>query len=126
MGKKILILVGVMVICLFFISLVVLMWHNRQSTVNEYFISEVSDGCYGVYTTVHSSIPAQNYEQITLCVNGSIRSFRGHVNIHFVDSGFKLILEDSNMINSDTMDVYVPRNSIVYTGGVTVVGGRRH
>lgn len=103
-----------------------LMIHNGQYTIKEYSLDELSPECYGIYSTVHSSIPAQNYEQIILCVDGAVQTFRGCVNIYFVDSEFKLLLKDSNMINSDVMDVYIPKNSIEYTGGISVKEKRRY
>lgn len=106
------------------IPMVGLFIYNESSVTKEYSLSELNDGIYGIYTVVSSSIPAQNYEMITLCANGQVYTFKGHVNIHYCKNGFKLILEDKNSINSDTMHVYVPFGSIEYSANVGI-GSRK-
>lgn len=94
--------------------------YGETSVIKEYSLSELDDDVYGIYTVVSSSIPAQNYEMITLCVNGQVCTFKGHVNIRYCDDGYKLILEDKNYINSDIMNVYVPYGTIEYSPNVGI------
>ena len=97
---------------------------GQASVTKEYSLSELDDGVYGIYTVVSSSIPAQNYEMITLCVNGQVCTFKGNVNIRYCESGYKLILEDKRHANCDIMNVYVPYGTIEYSVGVRI-GSRR-
>lgn len=98
--------------------------YGESSTTKEYELNELEADIYGIYTVVSSSIPAQNYEMITLCVNGQVYTFKGNVNIHYCDDQPKLILTDKNYINSDIMDIYVPHDSIEFAANVGI-GSRR-
>lgn len=98
--------------------------YGESSTTKEYELNELEADVYGIYTVVSSSIPAQNYEMITLCVNGQVYTFKGNVNIHYYDSKPKLILTDKKYVNSDIMDIYVPRDSIEFAANVGI-GSRR-
>lgn len=98
--------------------------YGESSTTKEYELNELEADVYGIYTVVSSSIPAQNYEMITLCVNGQVYTFKGNVNIHYCDSKPKLILTDKKYVNSDIMDIYVPRDSIEFAANVGI-GSRR-
>lgn len=83
-------------------------WENAV----ECNLTELDDGIYGYYNTVSSNIPSHNYEVITLCVNGSVRTLRGDVNIHFDSSEHKLVWIQTRYVNGDTIDVYVPQGTI--------------
>ena len=114
----------VVVIAIFIALLYGLISYNETSVIKEYSLHELDDGIYGIYTVVSSSIPAQNYEIITLCVNGQGCTFKGHVHIYYTDVTPKLVWEDKNSINSDTMSIYVPYGSIEYSANVGI-GSRR-
>lgn len=98
--------------------------YGNSSTTSEYSLRELDEGVYGIYTVVSSSIPAQNYEMITLCVDGTVRTFKGFVNIIYTDEEPKLILNDKNLINSDSMYIYVPNGTIEFSANVGI-GSRR-
>ena len=117
-----------LILCILVVIMVIgivagLIIHGEQYTVTEYELSELDDGIYGIYAVVSSTIPAHNYEIITLCYNGQIHTFKGYVNIHYSEKIHKLIYKNKNAINSDTMDVYVPRGSIEISSNVGL--GRR-
>lgn len=78
----------------------------------EYQLTELSDGVYGYYNAVASNIPSENYEMIVLCLNGSVYTLKGDVNIHYTDNVCKLIWHDVKTVNGDTYEVYVPPCSI--------------
>ena len=78
----------------------------------EYKLVEINDGVYGYYNTVSSKAPASNYEVITLCLNGSVRTLKGDVNIHYTTGDPKLVWTQTKTVNGDTIDVYVPQGSI--------------
>ena len=98
--------------------------YSSQYTEHEYKLSEVQDGIYGTYSTVVSSIPAQNYDIITLCCNGKIRTFKGTVHITYIDSNPHVIYKDVNCVNADVLYVYVPFDTIAYQC-TTGIGSRR-
>lgn len=83
-----------------------------DNTVVEYDLYEINDGIYGYYNTVSSKAPAHNYEMITLCINGSVRTLKGTVNIHYTNDKSKLVWTQKNYIYGDVLNVYVPYNSI--------------
>lgn len=95
------------------------------SETHEYSVSEIYDGCYGIYTKVSSNVPANNYEMITACINNQVETFEGDVNIYYVDDNFKLIWTDTNVVHGDTIDLYIPSGSIEYSGGVGIGIGTR-
>lgn len=80
--------------------------------VVEYKLLEIDDGVYGYYNTVSSNTPAHNYQVITLCLNGSVQTLKGYVNIHYTTGESKLIWTQTKTVNNDTIDVYVPHGSI--------------
>jgi hypothetical protein len=104
--------------------LVILSINSSKYTEYKYQLSEIQDGVYGVYGNVVSSIPAQNYEMITLCCDGQIKTFKGRVNITYTDETPYVILKDCNLVNADKIYVYVPFGTIEYQG-TTGVGSRR-
>lgn len=106
------------------VALVGLIVYGEQYTEHEFQLVEIQDGVYGISNTVVSSIPAQNYDIITLCCNGQIRTFKGTVNIVYTDSDPYVIYRNTNLANADEVYVYVPFGTIEYQG-TTSVGGRR-
>ena len=93
---------------------------SSQYTEHEYKLSEIQDGVYGSYNTVVSSIPAQNYDIITLCCDGQIRTFRGEVHISYINSTPYVVHKSSNLVNADILYVYVPFGTIEYHNTVRV------
>lgn len=83
-----------------------------DSTTVEYALTEINDDVYGYYNTVSSKAPASNYEMITLCVNGSICTFKGTVNIYYTNGETKLVWTKKNYNYGDILNVYVPYGSI--------------
>ena len=121
-------IIGISIIVLLVIGFVVFMtWsynYGNSSTTSEYSLSELDEGVYGIYTVVSSSIPAQNYDMVTLCVDGTVRTFKGFVNIIYTNEEPKLVLTDKNYINSDIMYIYVPNGTIEFSANVGI-GSRR-
>jgi hypothetical protein len=98
--------------------------HANQYTEHEYQLNEIQDGIYGTYSTVVSNIPAQNYDIITLCCNGSIRTFKGTVHISYTNGDAYVKYKNSNTVNADELWVYVPFGTIQYQG-TTGISNRR-
>lgn len=119
--------ITVVVVAIFLITIGLfgfLIIYGDQCTEYEYRLTEVQDGIYGTYSTVVSSIPAQNYDIITLCCNGNIRTFKGTVHIFYIDGDAYVKHKDSNIVNADELWVYVPFGTIEYQG-TTGIGSRR-
>lgn len=100
----------------------VVAWDDYLMTAEtiEYELSDMGDGVYGIYTVVSSRAPAHNYDMITLCCNGQVRTFKGNVYIHYIDNTYKLVLEDRNLVNGDSMYVYLPKGTVEYAQGIAV------
>lgn len=86
----------------------------------EYNLYEINDGIYGYYNIVSSAIPSQNYEVVTLYFGGGMYTLKGDVNIHYTDERPRLVWEKTRIVNGDTIDVYVPYNSIEVRPNMTV------
>ncbi len=100
----------------------VVAWDDYLMTAEtiEYELSDMGDGVYGIYTVVSSRAPAYNYDMITLCCNGQVRTFKGNVYIYYTENTYKLVLEDRNLDNGDSMYVYLPKGTVEYAQGITV------
>ncbi len=97
--------------------------YGEQYTEHEFQLTEIQDGVYGVSNTVVSSIPAQNYDIITLCCNGQIRTFKGTIHITYTNADPYVVYRNTNLANADVLYVYVPFGTIEYQGTISV--GRR-
>lgn len=117
--------VVIIAISLIVIGLIVsLIVHIHQYTEHEYTLCEIQDGVYGIYGTVVSTVPSHNYNTITLCCDGNIRTFKGTVHISYTNGDAYVRYRDSNMTNADELWVYVPVGTIDYYGA-TGIGSRR-
>lgn len=121
-NKSIIITSIISIFCIGILTYIIV--DSSQYTEYEYKLSEISDGVYGTYNTVVSSIPAQNYDMITLCCNSQIRTFKGDVYITYTDSDPYMLHKASKLVNADILYVYVPFNTIAYQNA-TGIGSRR-
>ena len=86
----------------------------------KYNLFELNDGVYATYYTTHSTVPAHNYEVVTLNCDGNIYTFQGHVQITYTDNDPYVIYQKRNIVNADTMYVYIPNGSVEFQGSVMV------
>ena len=117
--------IAVIVAIIFLVLTVVLfvIWGVKSETEyveTKYNLSELNDGVYAIYYTTHSTVPAHNYEVITLNCNGNIYTFQGHVQITYTDDSPYVIHQKRNIVNADRMYVYVPNGSVEFQGSVMV------
>lgn len=98
---------------------------SRPPTVYEFELDELSDGVYAYRETVVSSIPAENYTMATVCIaSGDIITVKGTVHIINTNDGKPhAVLENTNIVNGDTITIYAPLDSVKYLGATSV--GRR-
>ena len=116
--KFIIIVIGIVV--LFVAAIGGLIHYGNQYTEHEYQLCEMEDGIYAIYYTTHSTVPAENYEVITLCCNGNVYTFKGNVNISFTDDNPYAKVRIYNTVNSDDIYVYVPQKTVYYQSSVYV------
>ena len=93
-----------------------------EYTSTTYQLNELNDGTYAIYYTVHSNIPADNYEVVTLNCNGNVYTFKGHVWISYLTDNANpyVVYEDCDIVYADKISVYVPEGTVEYQGGIRV------
>ena len=116
--KPTVIIIGI--ISAFILFIVCMIHYGNRSTENTYRLSEVNDGVYAIYYSTHSRVPAQNYEVITVCCNGNIYTFKGSVQISYVDTEPYATVKQYNLVNSDEVHIYVPKGTVSYEKSVNI------
>lgn len=95
-------------------------WANKTEKY-ECEIEEIQSGIYARYQSTASSIPAYNYEIITVCINGQLITYEGNVEFIFVENENKIeVTEKPNIVHSDKVIVYAPKDSVEYLGTVGI------
>ena len=108
------------IISAFILSIICMIRYGNQSTENTFQLSEVNDGVYAIYYNTHSRVPAQNYEVITVCCNGNIYTFKGSVQISYVDTEPYATVKQYNLVNSDEVHIYVPKGTVLYEESINI------
>lgn len=95
-------------------------WVNETKKY-ECEIEEIQDGIYARYQSTVSHAPAYNYEIITVCVNGQLITYKGSVEFVFTENENRIeATEKLNMVHSDKVIVYTPKDSVKYLGTVGI------
>ena len=108
------------IVSIFILFIACMIHYGNRSTENTYWLSEVNKGVYAIYYNTHSRVPAQNYEVITVCSNNSIYTFKGNVQISYVDTKPYAIVKQCNLMNSDEVHIYVPKGTVAYEESVNI------
>ena len=116
--KSTVIIIGIISAFILFIACMI--HYGNRSTENTYRLSEVNDGVYAIYYSTHSRVPAQNYEVITVCCNGNIYTFKGSVQISYVDTEPYATVKQYNLVNSDKVHIYVPKGTVSYEESINI------
>lgn len=116
--KSTVIIIGI--ISAFVLFIICMIHYGNRSTENTLQLSEVNDGVYAIYYSTHSRVPAQNYEVITVCCNGNIYTFKGSVQISYVDTEPYATVKQYNLVNSDEVHIYVPKGTVAYEESVNI------
>ena len=116
--KSTVIIIGI--ISAFVLFIICMIYYGNRSTENTFQLSEVNDGVYAIYYNTHSRVPAQNYEVITVCCNGNIYTFKGSVQISYVDTEPYATMKQYNLVNSDEVHIYVPKGTVAYEESVNI------
>lgn len=118
LDKPIMFIIGIIAVLLLFV--ICMVHYGNRSTENTFQLSEVNDGVYAIYYSTYSRVPAQNYEVITVCCNDNIYTFKGSVQISYVDTEPYATVKQYNLMNSDEVHIYVPKGSVAYEGCVNI------
>ena len=116
--KPTVIIIGI--VSVFILFIVCMIHYGNRSTENTLQLSEVNDGVYAIYYSTHSRVPAQNYEVITVCCNGNIYTFKGSVQISYVDTEPYATVKQYNFVNSDEVHIYVPKGTVAYEESINI------
>ena len=116
--KPTVIIIGI--VSVFILFIVCMIHYGNRSTENTLQLSEVNDGVYAIYYSTHSRVPAQNYEVITVCCDGNIYTFKGSVQISYVDTEPYATVKQYNLVNSDEVHIYVPKGTVAYEESVNI------
>ena len=116
--KPTIIIVGI--VSAFILFIVCMIHYGNRSTENTFQLSEVNDGVYAIYYNTHSRVPAQNYEVITVCCNGNIYTFKGSIQISYVDTEPYATVKQYNLVNRDDVHIYVPKGTVSYEERVNI------
>ena len=108
------------IISAFLLFIVCMIRYGNRSTENTYQLSEVNNGVYAIYYNTHSRVPAHNYVVITVCCNGNIYTFKGSVQISYVDTEPYATVKQYNLVNSDEVHIYVPKGTVAYEENVNI------
>ena len=104
----------------FFTFIICLIFICSKTTEYRYDLQEVDSGVYAIYYNTYSRVPAQNYEVITVCSNNSIYTFKGNIQISYVDTKPYAIVKQCNLANSDEVYIYVPKGTFAYEESVNI------
>ena len=116
--KSTVIIIGI--ISAFILFIVCMIHYGNRSTENTFQLSEVNDGVYAIYYSTHSRVPAQNYEVITACCNGNIYTFKGSVQISYVDTEPYATVKQYNFVDRDEVHMYVPKGTVSFEKSVNI------
>ena len=118
LDKPTIVISGIIAVFLLFIACMI--HYGNRSTENTFQLSEVNDGVYAIYYNTHSRVPSENYEVITVCFNGNIYTFKGSVQISYVNTEPYATVKQYNLVNSDEVHIYVPKGTVVYEESVNI------
>ena len=90
------------------------------SETSEFQLDELEPGVYCRYNRCVSAIPAYNFDMLTIVINGQVYSVNGTVRIHYSENEHRILWERRKIINSDGLDLYVPKGSVIVDPPVTV------
>ena len=113
-------IVIICIIAIFLLFIACMIHYGNRSTENTFQLSEVNDGVYAIYYNTHSRVPAQNYEVITVCCNGNIYTFKGSIQISYIDTEPYATVKQYNLVNSDEVHIYVPKGTVAYEESINI------
>lgn len=81
-------------------------------------LSEIDDGIYVQTYNVYSNVPANNTTVAVICTGTQMLTVQGHISINFTDETPSYSYTRTNIVNGDTLNVYVPKGTVQMLGGV--------
>lgn len=110
-------------ICIITLSVLIgLFIHNSSKPIRfELAIRELEEGIYCYKTDVVSAIPAQNYTLIVICDDdGNTYTIHGDLKTCDYNGKPYVIWDHKEVINSDSVTIYAPIDTIKYCGVTSV------
>ena len=115
----------------FCIAIIVLIFNMCCHACDRYLEKEVGryyfeletlddDGNYVIYNRTVSSVPAYNYENITVSYNGELHRLSGNVEIVFCEYKKDIEIVDVTGIYQDRLYLSVPKRTVVYEKDIAV------
>lgn len=121
MKKIFKIIIPVIVISVSIVALILFLNWTNKTEKYECEIEEIQSGIYTRYQSTASSIPAYNYEIITVCINGQLITYKGNVEFIFTENENKIeVTEKPNIVHGDKVIVYTSKDSVEYLGTVGI------
>lgn len=114
-------IIPIIVISVSIVALILFLnWANKTKKY-ECKIEEIQSGIYARYQSTASSVPADNYEIITVCINGQLITYKGSVEFIFVENENKIkVTEKPSIVHGDKVIVYTSKDSVEYLGTVGI------
>ena len=84
-----------------------------------YEFQEVKDGIYAIYYSVSSNVPSHNYDVVTICHKGQIRTLQGKISIRQTDNISHIdVIARPNMNNADEITVFIPKGTVEFAENI--------
>lgn len=100
------------------IVLIILLSSRGKVENVEYTLMPIYDNIYIIKSRVSSRAPAYNYDIAEYCVNDSMYTIKGTVEINYTDGDSYMIYTPSKYVNSAKAIFYIPRGSVENQGNV--------
>ena len=103
--------------CALFVILIILgvvkfiKYATYKETINGY-LNEIDDNVYVQTYNTFSNVPAYNSTVATVCINDKLYTVSGHINIYYTKNKPSYEWTMTNVVNGDTLTVYVPKGSV--------------
>lgn len=103
--------------CALFITLIIwgivacVEYATYEETIDGY-LSEIDDGVYVQTYNTFSNVPAYNSTVATVCINDRLYTVSGYINIYYTENKPSYEWTMTNVVNGDTLTVYVPKGSV--------------
>lgn len=113
------------IILIIVIAVALILFFNWANKTEKYEceIEEIQSGIYVRYQSTVSCVPAQNYEIVTVCINGQLITYKGSVKFIFTknENENKIeVTEKPNMVHNNKVIVYTSKDSVEYLGIVGI------
>lgn len=113
-------IITILVIAL--IASAVAFFFQKQSEYTEirYDLEEIESGIYARYYKTHSSIPAENYEVVEICINGNLYTYDGDIFISYTSENPYVVVMQNNLVHGNKVYLHAPKGTVEYLENVGI------